>query len=77
MMQPANYIAGFPTHPCFSDSGGGAGGAAGSALWLIRTGLFSSHPTRLPQPPVFVSQSLHHLPLSISPEFFFLTALFL
>lgn len=22
-MQPANYIAGFPTHPCFSDSGSG------------------------------------------------------
>lgn len=23
MMQPANYIAGFPTHPRFSDSGSG------------------------------------------------------
>lgn len=68
-MQPANYIAGFPTHPCVSDSGSGR---RNSRLCFVayQDRVIQLPPDPPPRPPVFVSPSLHHHPLSISLEFF-------
>lgn len=69
-MQPANYIAGFPTHPCSSDSGSGQ---EEQPLCFVAYQDRAIQLTPDPPPPasVFVNQSLPHHPLSISPEFFF------
>lgn len=69
-MQPANYIAGFPTHPCASDSGSRR---RSSRLCFVayQDRVIQLPPDPPPGPPVFVSPEL------ASPPAFHFSGIFL